>query len=914
MSAPDQDAMAVRLAGVDLRYGKTLALDEITLELPAGRIIGVIGPDGVGKSTLLSLIAGARALQDGRLEVLGGDLADPRHRTAICPRVAFMPQGLGRNLYATLSVVENLEFFARLFGQAKAERDCRIDDLLGSTGLLKFRDRPVGKLSGGMKQKLGLCCALIHDPDLLILDEPTTGVDPLSRVQFWELIDRIRASREGMSVVVATAYMEEAAAFDLLVAMNAGQVLAVGTAQEFRDRTGTHGLEEAFIALLPEEQRRGHRIVTIPPRPADSAGDVVIEARGLTVRFGDFTAVDHVNFRIERGEIFGFLGSNGCGKTTTMKMLTGLLSASEGEAWLFGKRVTAVDVEMRLRVGYMSQAFSLYSELTVAQNLKLFAQLFRVPAAEVPGRVTEMVERFDLTGVIDAMPDGLPVGVRQRLSLAVAMVHKPEVLMLDEPTSGVDPIARDMFWRMMVDLSRQDEVTIFISTHFMNEAERCDRISLMHAGRVLVCDTPAGVTASRGEKTLEAAFIAYLEDAGGSESTSAAAPAAAEAPEVKQAPVWHGFSARRMWSYALREVLELRRDPIRGTLALLGTVILMFIMGYGISLDVNNLRFAVLDRDDTVLSRDYTLNLAGSPYFAEQAPIIDYADLDHRMQNGDLTLAIELPPNFGRDVERGMPISIGTWIDGSMPQRGETIQSYVQGMHAAWLLDTALHRLGSRLSLSPMDVEIRFRYNPDVVSVVAMVPAMIPILLLMIPAMLAALSVVREKELGSIVNLYVTPVTRSEFLIGKQIPYVMLGMVNFVLLTILATTVFGVPLTGSLAMLAIAAFTFIVSATAIGLVMSTFMRSQIAAIFGTTVGTLVPAIQYAGLINPVSSLEGVGAGIGRILPTTYFLTIARGTFSKALGFAELWPSLVPIAASVVVLMTLCIFLLKKQEK
>jgi ribosome-dependent ATPase len=369
-----------------------------------------------------------------------------------------------------------------------------------------------------------------------------------------------------------------------------------------------------------------------------------------------------------------------------------------------------------------------------------------------------------------------------------------------------------------------------------------------------------------------------------------------------------------MWSYTLREVLELRRDPVRGTLAVLGTVILMFIMGFGISIDVNNLRFAVLDRDDTEISRDYTLNLAGSPYFSEQAPIIDYADLDHRMQNGDLALAIELPPHFGRDVERGTPVSVGVWIDGAMPQRGETIQSYVQAMHAAWLSETALHRLGSRPSFSPMDVEIRYRYNADVVSVVAMVPAMIPILLLMIPAMLTALSVVREKELGSIVNLYVTPVTRSEFLIGKQIPYIMLGMVNFALLTILATTVFGVPLTGSLAMLTTTAFTFILSATAIGLLMSTFMKSQIAAIFGTTIGTMVPAIQYAGLINPISSLEGIGAFVGRILPTTYFLAIARGTFSKALGFAELWPSLVPIAASVVVLMTLCVLLLKKQEK
>ena len=906
--------MVVRLENVSLHYGKTLALDGITLGLPAGRIIGLIGPDGVGKSTLFSLIAGARVLQDGLVEVLGGNMADLRHRTAICPRIAFMPQGLGRNLYATLSVVENLEFFARLFGQGKTERKGRIDDLLGSTGLLAFRDRPAGKLSGGMKQKLGLCCALIHDPDLLILDEPTTGVDPLSRVQFWSLIDRIRAARPGMSVVVATAYMEEAASFDSLVAMNAGRVIAVGTARELLDRTGTDTLEDAFIALMPEEQKRSHHAVIIPPRTADSSNDVVIEARGLTVRFGDFTAVDHVDFRIERGEIFGFLGSNGCGKTTTMKLLTGLLSASEGEAWLFGRQVATVDMEMRRRVGYMTQAFSLYSELTVGQNLKLHAQLFGVPAKTVPGRITEIAERFELIGVIDALPDSLPLGMRQRLSLAVAMVHKPELLILDEPTSGVDPIARDKLWQMMADLSRQDHVTIFISTHFMNEAERCDRISLMHAGRVLVCGTPASLIAKRGEETLEAAFIGYLEDAAGTKNTPKPAPIDVAAPAARQIPVWSGFSLRRVWSYTLRESIELRRDPVRGLLALLGTVVLLFIMGYGVSLDVENVPFAALDRDGTALSRDYLTNLAGSRYFVEQAPITDYADLDHRMQNGELGLAIELPPGFGRDVDRGTPVDIGVWVDGAMPQRGETIQSYVQAMHMAWLSETALHRTGVVPSVSPVTVEIRFCYNPDVVSIVALVPAFIPILLLMIPAMLTALSVVREKELGSIVNLYVTPITRSEFLIGKQIPYVVLGMVNFALLTLLATTVFGVPLTGSLAMLTTAAFTFILFATAIGLVMSTFMRSQIAAIFGTTLGTLVPAIQYAGLVNPVSSLEGVGAAIGHIIPATYFVVIARGTFSKSLGFADLWPSLVPIVASVIVLMTLCILLLKKQEK
>ncbi len=487
----------VRLGGVGLRYGATVALDGISLDIPADRMIGLIGPDGVGKSSLLSLIAGARAVQQGQIEVLGGDIADFRHRRRVCPRIAYMPQGLGKNLYPTLSVFENVDFFGRLFGHSKRVREARIAELLKSTGLDPFADRPAGKLSGGMKQKLGLCCALIHDPDLLILDEPTTGVDPLSRRQFWELIDSIRKSRQGMSVIVATAYMEEAARFDWLVAMNAGKVLATGTPDQLLQQTGAKNLDAAFIALLPEEERRGHAEVVIPPRPAAVRSEPAIEAEHLTMRFDSFTAVDNVSFRIERGEIFGFLGSNGCGKTTTMKMLTGLLAASEGKAKLFGGEVDPRDMAIRRRVGYMSQAFSLYSELTVRQNLDLHARLFQMAPQAIPARIVEMSQRFDLVEVMDELPDALPLGIRQRLSLAVAMIHSPDILILDEPTSGVDPVARDGFWQILSDLSRKDNVTIFVSTHFMNEAERCDRISLMHAGKVLISDSPDKIIASR---------------------------------------------------------------------------------------------------------------------------------------------------------------------------------------------------------------------------------------------------------------------------------------------------------------------------------------------------------------------------------------------------------------------------------
>jgi len=927
-----------RLRDVSLRYGRTLALDGITLDVPADCMVGVIGPDGVGKSSLLSLLAGAHAIQTGQIMVLGGDMASAEHRRAVCPRIAYMPQGLGGNLYATLSVFENIDFFGRLFGHSKEKRERRIAQLLESTGLAPFAGRPAGKLSGGMKQKLGLCCALIHDPDFLILDEPTTGVDPLSRRQFWELIARIRAERPRMSVMVATAYMEEAARFDWLMAMDAGHVLATGSLQELLSRTGTASLEAAFIELLPEEKRRGHRAVEIKPRPVTEGAAVAIEARNLTMRFGNFTAVDHVSFHIERGEIFGFLGSNGCGKTTTMKMLTGLLPPTEGQAWLFGQLLDPNDLGTRRRVGYMSQSFSLYTELTVRQNLELHARLFQVPAAMIQARVQEAVTRFDLASVIDALPSALPMGQRQRLSLAVAMIHHPEMLILDEPTSGVDPVARDGFWQILLELSRRDRVTIFVSTHFMNEAERCDRISLMNAGRVLVSDAPNAIVKNRGVATLEDAFIAYLEEATGvsGQTPSASKPAvtsnrAANAPtteagrsDTEQANRF-GFDFRRLYSYARREALELRRDPMRAALALVGTLILMLVIAYGISLDVEHLAFAVIDRDQTTLSNNYALQFIGSPrYFVEHAPIRDYADLDRRMRSGELSLAIEIPPNFGRNLDRGRTPQIGAWIDGANPTRGETIRSYVQIVTSQWLAERearTFHISGVSSEKSPgassehalASIEIRYRYNPDVRSLPAMVPAVIPLLLMMIPAMLASLSVVREKELGSIVNLYVTPVTRLEFLLGKQLPYIAIATVNFVLLVLMGIWVFGVPLKGSFFTLAVATLLYVNAATAFGLLVSSFTRSQIAAIFGTAILTLIPAMQFCGILDPVSSLEGVGRLVGEIYPTTYYLTIARGTFSKALGFWDLRMFYIPLLLIGPGLLALTTLLLKKQE-
>lgn len=901
--------------GLSLRYGKTDALREVNLDIPAGKITGLIGPDGAGKSSLLGLIAGAKRMQQGTLTVLEGDIREASHRERVCLRIAYMPQGLGRNLYPSLSIEENLQFFARLFGHSESERRRRIDSLTKSTGLYSFLHWPVSKLSGGMRQKLGLCCALVHDPDLLILDEPTTGIDPLARAKFWKMIEGIRKQRPGLSILVATAYMDEAIGFDWLIALHRGSVIASESPAEILQKTKCQRMEEAFVALLPSTEISSSPTSAQPELTGHQA-PMAIEARGLTLRFGDFIAVDHVDFQIKQGEIFGFLGSNGCGKTTTMKMLTGLLPVSEGEALLFGKPVDARDIETRRRVGYMSQTFSLYSELTVKQNLALHAKLFHVPPEEIAIRIEETAGRFGLGAWMDELPGKLPLGLRQRLSLAVAMVHRPELLILDEPTSGVDPVTRRQFWDLMVTLSRKEKITIFISTHIMSEAERCDRISLMHAGKVLDSGTPAELIRKHQAKSLEEAFIDCLSQssAGGIPPTENSVPPSITSTTTKEnlgLRASLGRSLNRTYTYFWREILELRRDAVRGSLALLGSAVMMFVMGYGINMDVENLRYAVLDRDQTSLSRDYAMNLAGSPYFIEQPALESYADLDYRMRSGKIALALEIPAGFTQNLARGRPVQMGAWVDGAMPQRAEVTLGYLQGMHQQWMME----KVYSATSQAPLaTIETRFRYNPDVRSLPSMVPAVIVLISLMLPAMLTALAVVREKELGAIVNFYVTPTTSAEFLIGKQLPYVAIAMINFLLMCLLAVTVFGVPITGSFATLFIAASIFSFSATGMGLLASTLTKSQIAAMFFAMIGTMIPAFEYAGIINPVSSLQGMGRIIGEMYPASHMMVISRGVFNKALGFTDLHASLWPLFLAAPVILGLSILLLKKQER
>jgi ribosome-dependent ATPase len=571
----------------------------------------------------------------------------------------------------------------------------------------------------------------------------------------------------------------------------------------------------------------------------------------------------------------------------------------------------------------MSQAFSLYTELTVRQNLILHARLFDLPPQQGKSRVAELIQKFGLDSVADTLAQDIPLGIRQRLSLAVAVLHEPEILILDEPTSGVDPVARDGFWELMIRLSRDEGVTIFLSTHFMNEAARCDRMSMMHRGKVLAVGRPAELVKERKAPTLEAAFIGYLEDEAKKEKEAsgdvvneafAEQSAADDQPtfEKGNGPKPGKFSLARVWAFARREAIEIRHDTVRLTFSVLGPLLLMIVFGYGISLDVNHLTFATFDEDQTAASRSYSDAFRGSEYYDERSPILSDTDLDRRLRNGELRFAIDIPPGFERDVEQGRQPAVSALIDAAVPFRAETARGYIEATHDRYnseLRDTK----GLPPQQTPATIESRALYNQSFESVYAMVPGDIMLLLMLIPSMLTALSVVREKELGSIANFYAAPATKAEFLFGKQLPYIGIALVQFVSLVLLAVILFHVPIKGSVLTLGLAGVIYVLASTGFGLLLSVFASTQTAAIFAAAIIAILPAVQFSGMFVPTSSLTGGAWFASQIFPSTYFQSISVGTFTKALGFDTVWPSMLALAIIAMVYFSVSVLLLKKQE-
>lgn len=549
---------AVRISKFEKSYGKVKAVRGVDLEVRKGEIYGLIGPDGAGKSTLMKAVAGVLEYDAGAVEVFGTVVDSEKSAEKIKSCIGFMPQGLGLNLYPELSIEENIVFFARLRLVPENELKSRKDRLLAMTRLDRFRDRPMKNLSGGMKQKLGLICSLIHEPDLIILDEPTTGVDPVSRRDFWAILSNLLWER-GMTALVSTAYMEEAARFHRISLMHEGRMVATGLPdeitslvpgvmatvfaepgikalatmkKEFGDvqTLGNHlrvfmkgddersadsrmrktltglnikeisfqepELEDVFLQLIDRENKENSKTPIIEEIDKDTSKDAIpsqetaIKADGLIRDFGSFRAVDEVTFTVPYGEIFGLLGANGAGKTTVIKMLTGILKPSSGEGHVAGADMRSAGQAIKERIGYMSQAFSLYTDLTVLENIRLYAGIYGLGGRLARGRSEWVIEMAELEGFEKKQAGSLPMGLRQRLALGCALVHKPKVLFLDEPTSGVDPLGRRRLWETFYRLSREEGVAILVTTHYMSEAEHCDHLALMFSGRLVADSSP----------------------------------------------------------------------------------------------------------------------------------------------------------------------------------------------------------------------------------------------------------------------------------------------------------------------------------------------------------------------------------------------------------------------------------------
>lgn len=560
------------VAGVAKRFvgnGRTVdALHGVSFEVAAGSVTGLIGPDGAGKTTLMRLVAGLLAPDRGTLRVLGLDAT--AEALAVQASVGYMPQRFG--LYEDLTVQENLDLYADLQGVPHADRPERYRELMVMTGLAPFTGRLAGRLSGGMKQKLGLACTLVRSPRLLLLDEPTVGVDPVSRRELWSIVNRLVA-QEGVSVLVSTAYLDEAERCTSVVLLHDGEVLGCGEPQSFSRRlegrtyrlqvagrprrvqaqlleldgvmdalvlggevrvvleeqadaavlerpAAVHRVEpvparfeDSFIALLHQRRQRAPVAVLEHPPVGGDPDEAVIAVEDLTRRFGDFVAVREVTFAVKRGEVFGLLGANGAGKSTTFRMLCGLLPASAGRLQVAGVDLRRAAAEARARVGYMSQKFSLYGILSVGQNLDFFARAYGLGGVQRQARIDWALERFELADLVEVNSEALSLGYKQRLAMACALMHEPEILFLDEPTSGVDPLARREFWQRINALAEAG-VTIMVTTHFMEEAEYCDRVAIMAAGEILTIGTPEAIkrqSAAAGEQpTLEEAFIRLI--------------------------------------------------------------------------------------------------------------------------------------------------------------------------------------------------------------------------------------------------------------------------------------------------------------------------------------------------------------------------------------------------------------------
>lgn len=933
-------SIAIHIDGIIKRFDKEKnpALASISATIKRGSITGLVGPDGAGKSTLIRIIAGLMLANEGQVLVEG--LNPAVDTDALRVVVGYMPQKFG--LYEDLTVLENLTLYASLRNLLGDERVQEFKRLLEFTDLTSFTDRAAGNLSGGMKQKLGLACALLGRPKVLLLDEPSVGVDPISRLELWKMMSALVA--DGITVIWSTSYLGEAELCDEVLLMNEGKLMYAGTPQAITENLqgrciqiqgieGNHrlvlkhalrdnavmdgviqgknihlllreaqkfpnleliqaGMHATFVEVKPSFEDAfmdilgggpgGDSVLSkvMKPVPILGSSDTVIEAKNLTKMFGTFAATSNINFKIKRGEIFGLLGPNGAGKSTTFKMMCGLLAQTSGSAAVLGIDLQKHASLARQNIGYMAQKFSLYGDLSVLRNLEFFSGIYGLFGKKQTKKIAEMVNAFDLHDYLNMSANELPLGFKQRLALACAIMHEPAILFLDEPTSGVDPISRREFWTHINGLVEKG-VTVMVTTHFMEEAEYCDRIGLVYKSVLIQSGTPDALKeqAMHGrnnkEITMEEAFIELVQAYDKSVNEHALEKPKFIAKTSARFMI-HNDSLRRLLALCLKEFYQIIRDPSNILIAFIMPMMLLFLFGYGVNLDSSKIRLGILINDSSSEARRFADSFKYTPYI-EDIPLKSVEDAEEQLTAGKIRGFVAIQPNFSQKITKShgiAPVQIVT--DGAETNTANFVAGYAMGAWEFWQL---LRSLESRQSqVNTIDMQPRYWFNSAVISRYFLVPGSIALIMTVIGALLSSLVVAREWERGTMEALLSTPITRMELLCSKLVPYYLLGIISMSVCTIIAVMVMGVPFRGSLLALFMITSLFLGSSLGLGLLLSTVMRNQFNAAQAALNIAFLPAIILSGFIYEISSMPAVVQGFTYIISARYFVTALQTLF------------------------------------
>ena len=842
------------------------------------------------------------------------------------------------------------------------------------TGMAQFTKRLARDLSGGMKQKLGLACALARPAPLLLLDEATVGVDPVSRRELWSIVYQA-VEKEGMSVLLSTAYLDEAERCEEVILIHGGEILGQGPPGEFTERAkgrsfrasdpgmGNRALQQKMLDVpgvvdsilqgegvrvvmnQPHEPRRetlpaaleNTGFESVPPRFEDSFIAMIKERTGaetlassfidsmpapsadgqkevITVenvkrRFGSFYAVKGISFSVRRGEVFGLLGANGAGKSTTFRMLCGLLPPTEGALKVAGQDLRRAAPKARAHIGYMAQRFSLYANLSVMENLRFFSAAYGLRGKTQRDRLQWALEAFELGDFAQNRSGDLPLGYKQRLAMAATLMHQPEIIFLDEPTSGVDPVARREFWYRISALAEQG-VTALVTTHFMEEAEYCDRVVIMAEGEILADGAPKEMkkrfqSSELPEPTMEDAFIGLIEDHERTRKEDSKLNGTGHnKTNLRRA---RGAAFMRLRGLAWKESLQIVRDPSSIAIAFVLPFILLLLFGYGVSLDAKNVPIALVEELPTAETASFTGSFYHSPYFIP-VKTNTIQDAEKLLKEGTVRGIVWLRSNFGKELYSGESAPIGLFVNGVDANTARLVQGYTQGVWTEWLTQTAAAQ-GKSLD-SALNLEQRVWFNSELRSRNFLVPGLIAVIMTLIGALLTAMVVAREWERGTMEALMVTPVSVYEILLGKLIPYFILGMGGMCLTVALAVWLFEVPLRGSVPVLFASSAIFLITTLGLGLLISTVARSQFVAGQVAIIATFLPAFILSGFIFDIGSMPEAVQFITYLIPARYFVAILQSVFLAG----DVWPVILGNSLALCIMSVLLLGLVRARTR